>query len=238
MYLSKTHFTGFTFSLSLCTLTLLLSFVFGTSAEGWPHVIGALQPVIAAPGDDVILPCYVDPPVSVRDLSVEWSKPDLKSDPSDPQSRVRYVHVYRGRREDVNLQIGSYAKRTTLFTDALERGNISLQIKNVTLADQGRYRCFIPKINTNMNDAVVQLVVDPKFVKMSPSEPPLQPRDHQTPGPEDTTHVTGGRSHLALWIPTVVVIILLMVLGGAVGGYLAKHKVPPYEAAHNKPAPA
>ncbi|XP_070786028.1 butyrophilin-like protein 2 isoform X1 [Enoplosus armatus] len=124
-----------------------------------PQLIGSLQAIIAAPGDDVILPCHVEPSFNVEGLTVEWSKPDLKPDPSDRLSRVEYVHLYRGRSEDPDMKIQSYVKRTELFADGLKRGNVSLKIKNVTLADVGRYRCFIPKLKSKVKDSVVQLVV-------------------------------------------------------------------------------
>lgn len=122
-------------------------------------MIGSSLPILAAPGDDVILPCHLDPPVDVRGLTVEWSKPDLKPDPSDRLSRVGYVHLYRDKREDPDMKIPSYVARTALFTDDLKRGNISLKIVNVTHADDGRYRCFIPKLRSKANASIIRLVV-------------------------------------------------------------------------------
>lgn len=126
---------------------------------GPPRVIGSLTPIVAAPGDDVILPCHLEPSVNVEALTLEWSKPDLKPDPSDRLSRVEYVHLYRDRREVPDMKIQSYVKRTALFTDGLKHGNISLKIMNVSLEDGGRYKCFIPKLKSPFKDSVVQLVV-------------------------------------------------------------------------------
>lgn len=74
-------------------------------------MIGSLQPVVAVPGDDVTLPCHVEPQFNVEGVTVEWSKPDLW---------VEYVHLYRDHREIVDMKILSYFRRTVTFTDGLE----------------------------------------------------------------------------------------------------------------------
>uniref|UniRef100_A0A8C4DUW7 Ig-like domain-containing protein n=1 Tax=Dicentrarchus labrax TaxID=13489 RepID=A0A8C4DUW7_DICLA len=114
---------------------------------GQPRVVGSLQPIVAVLGDDVILPCRLQPSFNVELLTVEWSRPDLKPDPSDRLGRVDYVYLYRGRREDTDMKLQSYVGRTELSKDGLKSGDISLKILNVTLEDGGRYRCFIPKLN-------------------------------------------------------------------------------------------
>uniref|UniRef100_A0A3P9DHQ2 Ig-like domain-containing protein n=1 Tax=Maylandia zebra TaxID=106582 RepID=A0A3P9DHQ2_9CICH len=147
-------------------------------------VIGSNLPIIAAPGDDVILPCHLAPTFDVQGLTVEWSKPDLKPDPSDRLSRVEYVHLYRDRKEVPDMKMASYFRRTELFMDDMKHGNISLKILNVSEEDNGRYRCFIPKLQSRVKAAVVELVVDSNFAKTS--ETPLQ-----TPDPQDTTPTNG-----------------------------------------------
>eukprot|EP00064_Thunnus_orientalis_P020138 superscaffoldBa00005382_g20270 len=144
---------------TFCFFILCLTFIVWTPVEGQSEVIGSTQPIIASPGDDVILPCHLDPEFNVKGLTVEWSKPDLKPDPSDRLSRVDYVHLYRDRREVPDMKIPAYLNRTELFTDELERGNISLKIMNVTLADEGRYRCLVPKLKSSVKSAIVELVV-------------------------------------------------------------------------------
>ncbi|XP_042256383.1 myelin-oligodendrocyte glycoprotein-like isoform X2 [Thunnus maccoyii] len=126
-------------TIHLTVVLFLLLFAY-TPAKGQPQVIGSLQPIMAAPGDSVILPCHVEPPIDVRGLMVEWSRPDRKPDPRDGLSRVEYVHLYRDNREVPDMKIPSYVSRTALFTDGLRQGNISLKIINVTLADEGRIK--------------------------------------------------------------------------------------------------
>ncbi|XP_068569295.1 myelin-oligodendrocyte glycoprotein-like [Cebidichthys violaceus] len=196
--------------------TCLLSFI--VALRDQPQVIGSRQPIVAAPGDDVILPCHLEPQFNVEGLTVEWSLPDLKPDPADPLSRVEYVHLYRQRHEIPDMKIRSYAMRTALFTDELKDGNISLKITNVTLADQGRYRCFIPKLNSPVDQSVVQLVVAPQSHKTWTPEP--DPKSLPDPDQNDETDA-GGRLHLNVLIPLV---FFLLVLGGGVGVYSLKRR--------------
>ncbi|XP_025760823.1 CD276 antigen-like [Oreochromis niloticus] len=150
-------------------------------------LIGSNLPIIAAPGDDVILSCHLEPTFDVQGLTVEWSKPDLKPDPSDRLSRVEYVHLYRDRKEVPDMKMASYFRRTELFMDDMKHGNISLKILNVSEEDNGRYRCFIPKLRSRVKAAVVELVVDPKYAKTSTTESPVYPRNFQTPDPRDVS---------------------------------------------------
>ncbi|XP_030285724.1 myelin-oligodendrocyte glycoprotein-like [Sparus aurata] len=201
------------------TLHLTLTVVW-TSAEGQPRVIGSPRPIVVALGNDVILPCHIEPLFNVEGLTVEWSKPDLKPDPSDPLSRVEYVHLYRDRREDPDMKIQSYEMRTELFTDKLKYGNVSLKIMNVTLEDRGRYRCYIPKLKSDIKESVVELFVEPNSVQTTTETQPL-PRDFLTPEPKDNTTVIGGRSHLL--IVAAVVFLGLLISVGVAARYLHRH---------------
>ncbi|TDG99530.1 hypothetical protein EPR50_G00194710 [Perca flavescens] len=195
------------------TLVVLLLLVRFTAVEGEFHVVSPLQPIVAAPGDDVILPFHVEPLVTVAGLTVEWSRPDRQPDPKDRLSRVEYVHLYRDTREVPDMKIPSYVGRTELFTEGLRHGNISLKIMNVTLADKGRFRCFIPKLNSQIQSSVVQLFVERKSAT---TETPLQPRSHQTPYPTKEADGKGGLSSQKIVI-VVVCVVFLMILVVVVG---------------------
>ncbi|XP_063317604.1 myelin-oligodendrocyte glycoprotein-like isoform X2 [Pelmatolapia mariae] len=175
----------FRFSVSLSALKLIFMLLFGlTPVEGQFHVVGSLQAIVAAPGDDVILPCHVEPKFNVARLTLEWSRPDRRPDPNDRLSRVEYVHLYRDAREVPDMKIPSYIGRTALFTDGLREGNISLRITNVTQEDEGRYRCFIPKLKSQTKSSIVHLIV----AETMTTETPLHPETLQTPEPMDEFH--------------------------------------------------
>nr|XP_014269416.2 myelin-oligodendrocyte glycoprotein isoform X2 [Maylandia zebra] len=182
-------------SASLWTFILCSAFSVWTPVRGEVLVIGSNLPIIAAPGDDVILPCHLEPMFDVQGLTVEWSKPDLKPDPSDRLSRVEYVHLYRDRKEVPDMKMASYFRRTELFMDDMKHGNISLKILNVSEEDNGRYRCFIPKLQSRVKAAVVELVVDPNVSETTTMDMLLLPRNLQTPDPQDVTQ-RNGRSRV------------------------------------------
>ncbi|KAG7215216.1 hypothetical protein INR49_022715 [Caranx melampygus] len=136
-----------------------------------------------AAGDDVILPCQLDPAINAHNYIVEWSKPDLKPDPSTGLTSDHYVHLYLGGTEVLDMKIPAFIGRTQMFTEELKHGNLSVKILNITSADQGKYRCFVPNL---MKHAAVQLVVDPDF-KNRTTETPSYPGDLQTPDPRNKT---------------------------------------------------
>ncbi|CAI5661120.1 unnamed protein product [Oreochromis niloticus] len=117
------------------------------SCRGQSEVIGPLQPVVAVIGDDIILPCKLDPVMDALDMAVEWARSDLNP---------RFVLVWRDGVELESKKNPSYANRTSLFADELKNGNISLKISKVKLSDEGTYRCFVPELNKY---TTVQLVV-------------------------------------------------------------------------------
>nr|XP_033961808.1 myelin-oligodendrocyte glycoprotein-like [Pseudochaenichthys georgianus] len=116
--------------------------------RGQSQLIGSYEPVVANLGDDIILPCYLVPAINVADLTLEWTRPDM-----DP----RFVHVMRLGHEMVDKKHELFKGRTSMFTDELKNGNISMKLSNVQLSDQGKYRCFIPELD---RQTFVSLVCD------------------------------------------------------------------------------
>ncbi|XP_026008770.1 myelin-oligodendrocyte glycoprotein-like [Astatotilapia calliptera] len=188
------------------------------SSSGEFDVVGSLQPILAAPGDDVILPCRVEPKFNVARLTVEWSRPDRRPDPNDRLSRVEYVHLYRDAREVPDMKIPSYVRRTALFTDGLREGNISLRITNVTQEDEGRYRCFIPKLKSQIQSSIVHLIV----AETMTTETPLHPETLQTP--EDEFHSKDGLSRRSRLIPLVVFCVFMLLCVAVAGGWFTESK--------------
>lgn len=115
---------------------------------GESDVIGSDQPVKANVGEDVILPCHLEPPFNVSTLTVEWT------------CNKTYVHVYRSMKHDPNQQDRRFVNRTSLFCDEIGKGNISLLLKNVCKEDEGLYICHVPKLHSQVRKGNITLKVD------------------------------------------------------------------------------
>ncbi|MGH0174867.1 UNVERIFIED_CONTAM: hypothetical protein FKN15_069592 [Acipenser sinensis] len=98
---------------------------------GW-RVVGSDQPVIADPGDNVILPCHISPRVSAVDMEVRWFREIFD----------RPVHLYLNQRDRLSRQDGAYWHRTALSPSALQTGDISLHLRNLQPSDRGVYTCL------------------------------------------------------------------------------------------------
>uniref|UniRef100_A0A671TLK3 Butyrophilin subfamily 3 member A2-like n=1 Tax=Sparus aurata TaxID=8175 RepID=A0A671TLK3_SPAAU len=120
--------------------------------RGQFQLTGPPQPIVATLGDDIILPCNLVPGADVAGKTLDWTRPEL-----DP----RFVFVWRAGQDLVNLKNPSYKGRTSLFTGELKHGNISLKLSNVKPSDGGRYKCYIPDLNT---ESFVELVVASRVV--------------------------------------------------------------------------
>ncbi|KAF3698127.1 Butyrophilin subfamily 3 member A3 Precursor [Channa argus] len=110
------------------------------------EVVGPSQPIVATVGDDVILPCYLKPVTDIYGMTVEWKRPDLQP---------RFVLLWRAGLE-LETKHPSYKGRTSLFTEELKHGNISLKLSEVKISDEGSYRCFVPGL---AKESTVKLVV-------------------------------------------------------------------------------
>uniref|UniRef100_A0A672ZB58 Ig-like domain-containing protein n=1 Tax=Sphaeramia orbicularis TaxID=375764 RepID=A0A672ZB58_9TELE len=112
-----------------------------------PQLIGSAQPIEVVPGDDVILPCHVEPVQDVVAMTIEWSRPDL-----DPM----FVYLWRARQDNTYMKNPMYTGRTSLSVDELKKGNMSLKLTNVQLSDRGTYTCLFLANNLEMS---VELIV-------------------------------------------------------------------------------
>ncbi|XP_047242614.1 CD276 antigen-like isoform X2 [Girardinichthys multiradiatus] len=147
-----------------------------------PEVMGSDEPVTAEVGDDVILPCHVEPSANLTKLTVEW------------RCNNSMVHLYRSQKDVPEMQDERFRNRTSLFHEELVHGNVSLKLTNVTKEDAGNYSCYIPRLTSKVKRGNVTLNV------VSPD---------QCTCPESCHYWTLG---LGLGIPLVVCIVIIFFL--------------------------
>ncbi|XP_023202844.1 myelin-oligodendrocyte glycoprotein-like isoform X2 [Xiphophorus maculatus] len=124
------------------------------SDQGKYHLAGPEEPIKAQVGSNVVLPCWVKPPVNVREALVEWKFNSSKT-----------VHLFRSEGDDRESQDKSYKDRTYLNHAMLELGNVSLKLSNVTKNDEGIYSCIVRRLpghNKPEKRHVTLIVVDGK----------------------------------------------------------------------------
>uniref|UniRef100_A0A8C6TZ85 Ig-like domain-containing protein n=1 Tax=Neogobius melanostomus TaxID=47308 RepID=A0A8C6TZ85_9GOBI len=102
------------------------------------------QPLVVPVGSEVTLPCQLESVKNIKDLVVDWGRPDLKP---------RYVHIRRDALDLLIDQNSLYLGRTRLSERGLAYGDLSLTLSRVRLSDAGTYHCFIPQMDTRiLND--------------------------------------------------------------------------------------
>ncbi|XP_076580481.1 butyrophilin-like protein 10 isoform X2 [Chaetodon auriga] len=104
--------------------------------EGQLQQIDPPQQVIVMVGEDIVLPCQLEPPVDAVSMTMEWGRADL-----DP----RFVYVWHDGQELLDEQNEAYKGRASLSINKLKHGDLSLTISEVNFSDNGTYRCYIPK---------------------------------------------------------------------------------------------
>ncbi|XP_049424621.1 butyrophilin subfamily 1 member A1-like isoform X2 [Epinephelus fuscoguttatus] len=125
-------------------------------ARGQSQAIGQPQPVVAIIGNGITLPCHVKAATDVVNEMLEWSRPDLNP---------RFVHVRRSGDDHLHDQNPAYIGRTSVSSDGLKYGDVSLMLSHVKISDEGQYRCFVPNLNTEchlqlvaVSDSVVEII--------------------------------------------------------------------------------
>ncbi|KAL7883287.1 hypothetical protein SRHO_G00009450 [Serrasalmus rhombeus] len=144
---------------------LIFSALMETSAESL-KVLGPDAPLVVEAGEDLILPCSVQPNISAVDMTVEWSRPDLSE-------TDRLVHLYEAHEDRNEKQSKSYRGRTRLYKEELQKGNTSLKLSAVQPSDQGTYKCFVDDKSTSWYDDVTLHVDVNVHLKVVGPEAPL-----------------------------------------------------------------
>ncbi|XP_060727296.1 uncharacterized protein LOC132846619 isoform X2 [Tachysurus vachellii] len=126
-------------------LTAFTVYVFAVGLEGL-HVHGPSGPVVAQLGGSVLLPCFVESPLPLEGLQVEWRKTNSDS----------LVGLFQQGKSRPDLQSQGFRGRVDFFAHELTKGNFSILLKNVVEEDAGGYRC---KVNTAQDSSEVIMEV-------------------------------------------------------------------------------
>uniref|UniRef100_A0A0F8ADA9 Butyrophilin subfamily 2 member A1 n=1 Tax=Larimichthys crocea TaxID=215358 RepID=A0A0F8ADA9_LARCR len=114
--------------------------------------------ILAMVGDDVILPCHLEPAEDAFSMTVEWARLDLNP---------RFVHVRRDSAEFLAHQNPSYVGRTSVSSTKLKHGDVSLKLSNVRLSDEGIYRCYIPGQKKKMEVKLAVGATSPNSISLA-----------------------------------------------------------------------
>ncbi|XP_076839573.1 uncharacterized protein LOC143484634 isoform X2 [Brachyhypopomus gauderio] len=146
----------------ICVITLTLSVFMETTPED-RVIVGPSAPLDVNAGEDLVLPCSLQPNISAVDMRVEWSRPDLTK-------ANRLVHLYEDHEDRNKDQIKSYRGRTGLFNEELQKGNTSLKLSAVQPSDEGDYKCLI-KSGSWYDDITLQVTVEVHLKVVGPAVP-------------------------------------------------------------------
>ncbi|KAJ8010777.1 hypothetical protein DPEC_G00078670 [Dallia pectoralis] len=103
---------------------------------------GADLPVTCGFSEECVLPCSFQPG---ENEVIHWVKlEDLQL----------YLHSYYDSTDKLEHQDQQYKQRTALFNNQIPKGNASLLLRNVTVQDQGRYKCYTSTINGNQESYI------------------------------------------------------------------------------------
>ncbi|KAL6474811.1 hypothetical protein MHYP_G00158510 [Metynnis hypsauchen] len=97
------------------------------------HVLGPSGPLIVKLGASVMLPCYVEAPIPLEELEVEWKRTDFET----------LVHLFQDGEGKPEAQDEAYSGRASFFTEEVKHGNFSLLLTDLVPKDAGVYKCTV-----------------------------------------------------------------------------------------------
>ncbi|KAI4881421.1 hypothetical protein NFI96_008438 [Prochilodus magdalenae] len=154
----------------LCVTLLMFSGFMETMSENF-KVVGPSAPLVVELGENLVLPCYLQPKISAVDMMVEWTRTDTGTD--------KLVHLYEEHKDRNYEQMKSYGGRTALFKEELQKGNTSLKLSAVQPSDEGAYKCLIQ--DKSWKDAITLYVeVNGSFLSKMNGEESSRPSNPQS----------------------------------------------------------
>ncbi|XP_023697609.2 uncharacterized protein [Paramormyrops kingsleyae] len=115
---------------SFSVILILLMFVINT--DGF-LLHGSAGPLTAWLGGAVLLPCFVDRPLPLKELQVDWRRTDSDT----------IVHLFQDGQSRPESQGDAYRDRAHFFSQEIPKGNFSLLLDGVRTADAGVYECVV-----------------------------------------------------------------------------------------------
>uniref|UniRef100_A0AAZ3SV72 Ig-like domain-containing protein n=1 Tax=Oncorhynchus tshawytscha TaxID=74940 RepID=A0AAZ3SV72_ONCTS len=131
------------------------------------------------PGHDVNLHCHLSPKTSAVVMTIRWFK------------GTECIYLYKNGQ--VTESVG-YEGRVSLITPELERGNVSLRLRDFRRSDVGRYRCQVVH-GEQKEEAAVGLEAASgaalgQVSEVAQPEPGLEPDSTSLQGPENSCATT------------------------------------------------
>ncbi|XDV11322.1 hypothetical protein PO909_000290, partial [Leuciscus waleckii] len=114
-------------------LLMFISLTVITVISDGLSVRGPSVPLVAPLGSSVILPCYVDEPLLMEGLEVEWRRKESET----------LVHLFQDGESRPEAQQQDYQDRANFFTEEIKHGNFSLRLDNLRAEDKGEYTCTV-----------------------------------------------------------------------------------------------
>ncbi|XP_029414280.1 myelin-oligodendrocyte glycoprotein-like [Nannospalax galili] len=111
-------------------------------------VVGPSEPIVVMLGADAVLPCYVDPAMSVENMELRWYRSQFSE----------AVYMYQDGMEQTGQQLEDFKRRTELVKDRMSEGRVAVKIYHVRVSDNGMYRCFFRK-GSDFEEATLELRV-------------------------------------------------------------------------------
>ncbi|XP_076119127.1 uncharacterized protein LOC143100072 [Alosa pseudoharengus] len=167
------------------------------SAPNTSTGLPADQPLQVALGQTLVLPCLLPYlPTSLHAVRVYWSTKDNSQVEKIHKRRVEVVHVFNKGQEEFTHQSSAYHNRTRLFTNQLQFGNFSLELRNVSEHDNlTTFQCL----------ALYDGIIGPKFLN-NVSLLILHKEDRERPG----APTTDWKLYCYISIPVAVCVFVVM----------------------------